>query len=84
MLLLVRGILLWPAVPVAGVVWLVAPLRFGARRVSPAQALGFLDLNLAACIERTVLRPFVRQPHPFVAVGTLPDVAHRVSLSDLS
>ncbi|GAB3582819.1 hypothetical protein GCM10027406_26080 [Leifsonia lichenia] len=62
-LLLVRSVLLWVLVPIAGVVWV-----FGGpalwRRGSMRRFVRWVDYNSTAALCRTVLRPFARKPHP--------------------
>lgn len=60
-LLFIRGFLIWFVVPIAVVVDLTSFARFRGAS-SMGQYLGWVDLNLIALIERTVLRPVVREP----------------------
>jgi hypothetical protein len=81
-LLLVRGILLWVVVPVALIFWLALwpVLRF--HRVRLGQFLGWIDLNLVALIERTILRPMVPAPFPWTPARALPNITHRIGPFD--
>ena len=78
-LLLVRGVLLWLVVPIAVVVWLVGGLLlFRPRGISLARFLGWVDLNLVACLQRSVLRPVFRARVSWVHPREMPNVTHRV------
>jgi hypothetical protein len=81
-LLLIRGILLWVVVPVATCVWLVVALRLRRRGVTLGRFLGWIDLNLVACLQRTILRPLFRAPRDWVPVDEMPKVTHRLRASD--
>ena len=61
-LLAVRGVLLWVVVPVATLCWLPASFWLRRRGVHFGQYLGWLDINLVACLERTALRPLFLAP----------------------
>ena len=81
-LLVVRGLLLWILVPMGFVLWL---LVFGwSARVGLGAFLGWLDLNLAAALQRVMLRPINGQlPLPrveFVPMRLVQSVSHRVHL----
>jgi hypothetical protein len=80
--LVIRGLLLWLVVPLAVICWL--PLRFALRRrgATFGRYLGWVDLNLVACLERSVLKPIMRNPAKWVPVAEMPRVTHRVRLLD--
>ena len=80
--MLVRGVLLWLAVPVGFVWWLVAWPRLRSRRVRLGQVLGWLDLNLVAAISHTVFRPLLTEPAPYWSADKLPLVTHRILAAD--
>jgi len=61
-LLVARGILLWVVVPLGFVTWLCLIPWVRARRIPLGQFLGWVDINLVAGLERTVLRPLFRHP----------------------
>ena len=80
-LLTIRGLLLWVVVPIGVLGWL--PVWAMSRgRISLGNLLGWLDLNLIAAIERTVLRPFVRAPMAWTPARDLPNVRHRIRVVD--
>jgi hypothetical protein len=81
-LLMIRGLLLWLVVPLATVLWLPLWPLLRAQNVSIGQFLGWVDLNLVALIERTVLRPLLRNRFPWTAVRAMPDVTHRIGILD--
>ena len=72
-MLLVRGVLLWVVVPLSLILWLALwpVLRF--HRVRLGQFLGWIDLNLVALIEGTILRPMLPAPFPWTPVRALPE-----------
>lgn len=81
-LLVVRGLLLWILIPLGFALWLLS-IGWGAR-VALGAFLGWLDLNLLAALERTLLRPVGGlQSMPrveFVPVRRMQSVSHRVHL----
>jgi hypothetical protein len=78
----VRGVLLWLVIPVVAVCWL--PLAFPLRRrgVTFGRFLGWVDLNLVAALQRSILRPLFRRPIRWTPVRAMPDVTHRVRWLD--
>lgn len=80
-LLVMRGVLLWLVVPAAYLTWLPISIWPRRRGVNLGQFLGWVDLNLVACLQRTVLRPLFRAPIDWVPVRLMPGVTHRVDLS---
>jgi hypothetical protein len=80
--LLIRGVLLWVVVPAATLVWPIVALRFRRRGVTFGRYLGWVDLNLIACLQRTMLRPLVRAPSDWVPAGQMPQVTHRLGATD--
>jgi hypothetical protein len=82
MLLILRGILLWIVIPLATLAWLPAGYSLHRRGVSLGQFLGWVDLNLVACLERSILRPLFRAPLPWVPARSMAEVTHRVTWLD--
>jgi hypothetical protein len=84
LLLTVRGLLLWVVLPlgcVAGV--LVAPWLH-KRGIKFGQFLGWIDINLIALVQRSLLRPFYRKvPPPWVPATEMSGVKHRVGMIDV-
>ena len=80
--LLVRGVLLWVVVPVAALAWPIVALRLRRRGVTFGRYLGWVDLNLIACLQRTILRPLVREPADWVPAREMPQVTHRLRAVD--
>jgi hypothetical protein len=79
-LLLVRGILLWIAVPLGTIAWLVTLARI---RRPLGQFLGWVDANLIALLERTILRPLFPSPtQEWVAARDMRGVSHRIGALD--
>ena len=81
-LFLVRGVLLWVVVPIALVTWLVAGVVLRRHGIRLAQLLGWVDLNLIALIERSILRSVVRVPVAWTPARELPEVVHRIGWAD--
>ena len=83
LLLCIRGVLLWIVVPVGVLLWV--PWRlFSRKRSGLGRFLGWLDLNLIAAIEHTILRPFVSKPLPWTPTREIPAVSHRLRIIDLA
>ena len=83
-LLCLRGVLLWVVVPLGSLAWLAGWPAWHRRRVKLAQFLGWLDLNLIAVLERSLLRPFVKDPLARVPLARAHEVTHRISSMDLA
>jgi hypothetical protein len=81
-LLSIRGVLLWAIVPLATCAWLLLSLWLLRKEVGLGRFLGWVDLNLVAFLERSILRPFVRTSAPWVPVNAMPGVEHRIRLID--
>lgn len=81
-LLAVRGLLLWIAVPLGFVAWVVLALWLLPRGIRLGQFLGWVDLNLVATLERTVLRALFRHPLSWVSVRDIGKVRHRIGMLD--
>jgi hypothetical protein len=83
-LLVVRGVLLWLVVPLTVLGWLLAwPFR-RRKPVHLAQLLGWMDLNLIAAIEHSILRPVISSPLQWTPLSALLTVSHRIGLLDLA
>jgi hypothetical protein len=80
--LLIRGGLLWVVIPVGAVVWPFVALRLRRRDVTFGRYLGWLDLNLIACVQRMILRPLVRAPADWVPARDMARVTHRLRAVD--
>jgi hypothetical protein len=82
-LLLVRGLLLWLLVPLALLVWVLGWPWWRHQGVSIGAFLGWLDLNLIALLQRTLLRPLFRATRrPWVPVSEAHEVDHRIAFLD--
>ncbi len=81
--LFIRGVLLWVGVPFATCGWLVIRVVRPGRGVRLGQFLGWIDLNLIACIQRTLIRPLVRSPAEWVPASAMTQVTHRLRAVDL-
>jgi hypothetical protein len=81
-LLLIRGVLLWLVVPLATLSWLVVRVGGRARAITLGQFLGWMDVNLIACIQRTIVRPLVRFPVDRVPASDMRQVTHRLCAID--
>jgi hypothetical protein len=75
LLMCVHGFLVWMAVPLATLAWLLA---FQWRKAPLGQFIGWVDLNLVAGLQRTVLRPITRAPVNWVPYCDLSGVTHRI------
>jgi len=82
-LLLVRGVLLWILIPLGFIAWLAtAPMAF-RRAVTLGQFLGWLDSNLVAFLQKSVLRPFYPTPTvDWIPARDISSVTHRIGATD--
>ena len=80
--LILRGFLLWIVVPLATVAWLLVGFRLRRRGSTFGQYLGWIDVNLIAFLQRTILRPITRSPLSWVPVKQISEVSHRLRASD--
>ena len=78
MLVLLRGVLLWLLILLAGLVWLIGWPVWKRRNVPASQLIGWADLNLVASLQRSLFRPFVKNPAAFVPIRQVSEVTHRV------
>lgn len=83
-LLCLRGVLLWIVIPLAALAWLPVSVRLRRRGVKLGQFLGWIDLNLVAFLERTILRPLFCSPIQWTPTRAMPEVTHRVGALDLA
>jgi hypothetical protein len=81
-LLLLRGVLLWVAVPLGIVAWILLIPWFIRHGVRLGQFLGWIDLNLCSALERTILRPMIPQPVAWTPIGDMSQVTHRIGVID--
>ena len=81
-LLVLRGVLLWLLVPVAACIWLLLARPLRRHGVGLGAFLGWFDLNLVACLQRSVCRPFLEARSPWVHPRDLPHITHRVRIID--
>jgi hypothetical protein len=81
-LLLIRGLLLWLVVPLGLVLWLLLWPLLRARRVRLGQFLGWMDLNLVALLQHSLLRPLFVSRAPWIPASGLPSVSHRIGFLD--
>lgn len=82
LLLAIRGVLLWLLIPLGTIYWLMVWPILRRRQVHLLQLLGWIDVNLVAAIERTILRPLISEPLPWTPASALPRVTHRIRLTD--
>lgn len=82
LLLMIRGFALWILVPLGFIWWVIAWLHWHRKHVGLGQLLGWMDLNLIALIQRSVLRPFWPRSQPWVRLARVPEVTHRVRRLD--
>ena len=82
LLLLIRGVFLWVLIPMMLIVWVLGFPHWKRVHVTVGHLVGWADLNLAATLQRTVLRPCFSSPIPWVPVSQMPHVKHRVGFSD--
>jgi hypothetical protein len=82
LLLAVRGVLLWIVVPLGAVAWLLAAPSLRRRGIGVGRFLGWLDLNLVAALQRSVLRPLFDVPRAWTPWGAASSVEHRISRVD--
>ena len=81
-LLSLRGVLLWIVVPIGSLSWVAFWPLMRRNRIGLAQFIGWVDLNLVAGLQRSILRPLVRHALPWTPVAALPGVTHRVGWID--
>jgi len=82
LLLLIRGVLLWLTIPLSVLAWPFMWPVLRRRRVNLGQFLGWVDLNLVASIERSILRPLIRAPFAWTSTLEMSNVTHRIALTD--
>ena len=83
-LLIVRGIFLWVVVPLGCIAWVIVSPWLHKRGVAIGQFLGWIDINLIALIQRSLLRPFIRDAaQPWVPAKKIYEVVHRIGRLDL-
>jgi hypothetical protein len=82
LLLGIRGIALWLVIPVSLIAWPCLWPILRRRNTRLSQFLGWVDLNLISAIEHSVLRPLIAVPFPWTSPRELPNVTHRIGISD--
>jgi len=82
LVLVVRGVLSWLVVPIALVAWPVVHLRQHTTGVTLGQYLGWIDLNLIACVQRVATPLLVRKPIPWTPSADISKVTHRLRATD--
>ena len=83
-LLIVRGILLWVVVPLGCIAWVIVSPWLHKRGVAIGQFLGWVDIHLIALIQRSLLRPFIRDTaQSWVPAKKIHEVVHRIGKLDL-
>lgn len=82
-LLALRNVFLWIAVPLAMIVWLAIAPWMLRHKTGIGTFIGWVDLNLIALLERSLLRPFFAAPAAWVPVRQMASVRHRVMVDDL-
>ena len=66
------------------VAWVLGAPWLHKRRIKIGQFLGWIDINLIALIQHSLLRPFYRNVAlPWLSAREISKVVHRVGLMDL-
>ena len=79
-MLLVRGVALWLLVPIVVISYPV--VRATGMQVSLGQALGWVDLNLIAVLQRAFTWRVFPEPVRFARWHEMPSVTHRIRAVD--
>lgn len=82
LVLVLRGVSLWLVVPIAVLAWPVVRARQRKSCVSLGQYLGWIDLNLIACLQRLATPMLVRHPIAWTPGADLSTVTHRLRATD--
>jgi hypothetical protein len=83
-LLVLHGILLWIVIPLGFLAWVLLRPWQHVHRFTLGQFLGWVDNNVIAALERSVLRPLFRKsPQPWIRAGDIERVQHRIGKFDL-
>ena len=84
LLLTVRDVLLRVVLPMGCIAWVLSASRLHKRGVKFGQFLGWIDINLIALIQHSLLRPFYRNAAlPWLSAKEISRLVHRVGLMDL-
>ena len=84
LLLTVRGVLLWVVLPIGCLAWVLGAPWLHKRGIKIGQFLGWIDINLIALIQHSLLRPFYRNAAlPWLSAREISGVVHRAGLMDL-
>jgi|SRR5665213_1014541 len=81
-LLCVRGFCLWFLIPLVTLLWLLTFPLWLRRHVSLGSLLGWADINFIALIDRSILRPFVRDRMKWIPLKAAGNVVHRITIYD--
>lgn len=82
LVLLARGVLLWLVVPFAALAWVLICTRARKSGATFGHYLGWVDVNLISALQRSIFRPLVRFPTPWVPFAEMGSVDHRLLLAD--
>jgi len=82
LLLILQGLLIWIVLVIGFVAWMFVHVWW--QKADFPECLGWYDLNLAAFLQRVVLRPIIAVPTvSWIPVGKMTEVTHRVRPFDL-
>jgi len=81
-LLFVRGFFLWLQIPLVTLWWLLTFPLWHRRHVSLGGLLGWADINFIALVDKSILRPFVKDRMKWLPVKAAGSVTHRISTLD--
>ena len=81
--LIVRVFLLWIVIPIGVLLWLLGWPYWRFKKVPISQLIGWLDLNLAALIHRTLLAKLVENPLRFRKWNEIATTRDQVHFTDL-
>ncbi|MDF2444062.1 MAG: hypothetical protein JWR01_2265 [Subtercola sp.] len=82
-LVLIRTFALWIYVPLGFVAWLITFPWLANAGATMGAYFGWLDINFATLLLKTVLRPFVEGDAPkFLPARMIPEVEHRIGVLD--
>jgi hypothetical protein len=77
-LLGLRGLLLWLVIPLTILAWPMVAIAM--RGVRLGALLGWVDLNLVAVLQRTILRPLFNHPASLIPTADLRYCSHRIHM----
>jgi hypothetical protein len=83
-LLVVRGVLLWLVIPIGSIAWVLTLSLPFRRGVSLSHFLAWIDINLLAVVQKTLLCPLIPQPTvKSIPAASIAKVTHRIGALDL-